>query len=216
MEGHPDVWGIVLAAGSGSRFGAKKQFMRAKGQRLVDMAVEAAKAVCHEVVLVLPAGEPWDGPEVTCLVEGGSTRSDSVRRALAVLPADAAITVVHQAAHPLASIKLFQAVIGRVRQGAPAAVPGMRSSDVITRVADGYIVEHVGRDDLVILQTPGAFRTEVLRAAHAASLDAIEDTALVAALGERIAVIPGEPGNLHITTREDLALAERLVDCSAA
>ena len=205
------VWGVVLAAGAGGRFGASKQFARAGGSRLVDLAVAATASSCDRVVVVLPAGRAWDGAAVDETVEGGSTRGASLRRALAVIPEAAPITVVHQAANPLASAELFEAVIGAVRAGAPAAVPGLRPPDVVRRVAGDHVTELVGRDDLVVVQTPGAFRTEVLRRAHAAGREAAEDTALVFALGEPVGVVAGDPRNVHVTTPDELDMVNSLL-----
>jgi 2-C-methyl-D-erythritol 4-phosphate cytidylyltransferase len=210
-ERSTSVWGVVLAAGSGDRFGGQKQFLQVRGHRLVDMAVASTKQACDEVILVVPQGTTWHGPEVTQVIVGGESRSASVRRALAVLPPDADITVVHQAAHPLASAALFTAVIRCVRRGASAAIPGLRPTDVIYRASDGGLVESVGRDDLVIVQTPGAFRTDVLRSAHASGEEAIEDAALVMALGEPVVVVPGEVSNVHVTTPRDLTLVGRML-----
>lgn len=210
------MWGIVLAAGGGSRFGGDKQFARAAGERLVDLAVEVTVEACDEVVLVLPDGSPWDGPPVSAVVPGGSSRTESVRNALAVLPDTAEIVVIHQAAHPLATRALFDTVLDPVRAGAAACVPGLRPHDPVRRVHGGVAGEEVGREGLVLLQTPGAFRADVLRAAHAAGTDAVEDTALVSSLGVPVRIVPGEPWNLHVTVPAELAMADCLLRCRLA
>lgn len=102
----PKTWGIVLAAGGGSRFGGPKQFRSADGHRLVDMAVATVAAVCDSTVLVLPPDHTWDGASVDVLVEGGVDRGDSVRRGLAAISDEDGIVLVHQAANPLASVAL--------------------------------------------------------------------------------------------------------------
>lgn len=200
------VWGIVLAAGSGRRFGGRKQFLEACGLRLVDLAVAATARACDHVVLVLPAGIVWDGQLVARTVVGAQTRADSVRAGLAAVPSDAAVVVIHQASNPVASDSLFRAVIEGVRSGADAAAPGLRPPDVIHRAKAGRMIEVVGRDDLVIIQSPGAFRAEVLHRAHACEHEAIEDTAQVAAVGGEVAVVDGDPCNIHVTTPAELAL----------
>src|SRR5262245_49893386 len=97
------VSGIVVAAGSGSRFGTPKQFATLRGSRLVDIAVDAAARACDEVVVVLPPGTDWDGAPVAAAVPGGAQRSHSVRSGLDAVSPDAEIVVVHDAARPLAS-----------------------------------------------------------------------------------------------------------------
>ena len=99
---------------------------------------------------------------------GGATRSDSVRAGLAAVPADAAVVVVHDAARPLATTALFAAVIDAVRAGADGAIPVLPIVDTVKRVDGDRIVETVPRDDLVLVQTPQAFRAARLRDAHVA------------------------------------------------
>ena len=202
------VWALVLAAGGGRRFGGAKQFALAGVRRLVDLVVSTAAEACDAVVVVLPEGVAWDGPPVQAAVAGGPTRADSVRRGLAAVPAHAGIVVVHDAAHPLATAGLFRAVVAAVRDGAAAAVPGLPLAEVLKRVEGGRVVATVPRDGVVQAQTPHAFRADVLRRAHAGAPDAPEDSVLVEALGLPVAVVAGEPANLHVTTADDLALVD--------
>ncbi len=188
-----DTCGIVVAAGSGSRFGVPKQFETVAGARLVDRAVDAVADACDDVVLVLPAGVAWDGRPVAASVPGGSTRSASVRAGLDAVAGSAAVVVVHDAARPLAPPALFEAVIEAVRAGADAAVPGLPISDTVKRVDGDHVVETIARDSLVTVQTPQAFRTDALRAAHTAGGEATDDAALVEAAGGRVVVVPGDP-----------------------
>lgn len=206
------MWGVVLAAGTGARFGGAKQFVTVRGTRLVDLAVRKTASRSDRTVVVLPPGAEWDGPAVEIAVEGGASRAESVRRALAVIPEEVGIVLVHAASHPLAPVSAFEAVLSAVRAGAAAAVPGLCPADVVRRVANGSIVEMVGRDDLVLVQSPAGFRAAVLRAAYAEpSPTAAEDTELVAAIGETIRVVPGHPRNIHVTTPQDLAIVAHLL-----
>src|SRR5688572_27256026 len=120
------IWTIVVAAGSGSRFGRAKQYERLGDRRVLDWALAAASAVSEGVVLVVPpdsAGRREAG--VDAVVPGGDTRSASVRAGLAAVPGECDVVLVHDAARPLASVALFEAVIAAVQAGADAAVPGM-------------------------------------------------------------------------------------------
>ena len=165
------------------------------------------RSACDAVVLVIPAGHEWDGPPVAATVIGGASRSGSVRAGLAEVPKGAEIVVVHDAARPLAPHGLFTAVIDAVRAGADGAVPGLPVPDTVKRVADGRVVATVDRTGLVTVQTPQAFRAEVLRAALAGGAEATDDAALVEAAGGKVVVVPGDPLNLKITTPHDLARA---------
>jgi 2-C-methyl-D-erythritol 4-phosphate cytidylyltransferase len=206
------TWGIVLAAGRGTRFGGAKQFARVGGRALVDVVVDAVGAACDAVVVVLPDGEAWQGKPVAAAVTGGATRAASVRAGLAAVPAAAEIVVIHDPAHPLAAPALFHAVITAVREGADAAAPGIVLDEPIKRVdAGGVVTATVPRGDARLIQTPHAFRAQALRDAHAGEPDAPEDTELVAARGGSVVVVPGDPRNLPVTGPEHLEMVQRLL-----
>jgi 2-C-methyl-D-erythritol 4-phosphate cytidylyltransferase len=205
------TWGVVVAGGTGTRFGTAKQFESIAGTRLVDRAVETTAAACDEVVVVLPDAFTWDGPPVAAAVVGGATRSASVRAGLAAVAPSATIVVVHDAARPLASPALFEAVIGAVRRGADAAVPAVPVPDTVKRVDGDEVVETVARDELVVVQTPQAFRAEALRAAHTSGADATDDAALIEAADGRVVIVPGERANLKVTTPADLVMAAAIL-----
>lgn len=204
------VWGIVVAAGSGDRFGAPKQFCDLAGLRVVDRALLPVSRVCDGVVVVLPADVAWDGVGIP--VVGGNSRSASVRAGLARVPPDADVVVVHDAARPLAPRALFDAVIAALQSGVDAAVPAIPVSDTMKRVVDGRVVETVPREGVVVVQTPQAFRAEVLRRAHSSGGDATDDAAFVEASGGNVVVVPGDPRNIKITDPTDLLIAAALLD----
>jgi 2-C-methyl-D-erythritol 4-phosphate cytidylyltransferase len=208
------VWAVIVAAGWGERFGGPKQFSDLGGARLVDHAVATASQACDAVVLVVPDASDWEGAEVTALATGGASRAESVRAGLAVVPVGAEIVVVHDAARPLASDELFDAVIGAVRDGADGAVPGLAVADTLKRVDDVRVTATVDRVGLVAVQTPQAFEAGILRAAHAGSADATDDAALVEAIGGTVVVVPGDPRNLKITGPADLMIAAALLEVS--
>lgn len=203
---------IVLAAGSGNRFGGRKQFALVRSRRLVDRVVETVSWVCDEVIVVLPPGVEWNGPPVAAAVVGGPTRSASVRSGLSAVSATAEIIVTHDPAHPLVKRSLVEAVIGAVRRGADAAVPAVRLVEPLKQVEGNRVVRTTPRDGIVMVQGPAAFRAEVLRAAHASGAEALEDTMLVEAGGGTIVVVPGDVRNVHVTTPEDLDIVARLLD----
>ncbi|MGH8998853.1 MAG: 2-C-methyl-D-erythritol 4-phosphate cytidylyltransferase [Acidimicrobiia bacterium] len=206
-----DVWAIVVAAGEGRRFGSAKQYAMLGGQRVVDRAVEVALRATAGVVLVLPPGSPWDGPPVAVVTDGGATRSRSVRAGLACVPESAEVVVVHDAARPLASVALFEAVVEAVVAGAVAAVPGVPVADTLKRAAGGVVTGTLDRQGLYAVQTPQAFRAGALRAVHAAGGEATDDAALVEAAGEKVILVAGEDTNLKLTSAADLAVAAALL-----
>jgi 2-C-methyl-D-erythritol 4-phosphate cytidylyltransferase len=210
------VWAIVLGGGSGARFGGAKQFQDLGGHSLLARSVLAAASVADGVVVVVPGGNELPGlPSIDAelvVAAGGAHRAGSVRSGLAAVPARAGVIVVADAAHPLASPALFAAVVGAVRSGAGGALPGLPLTEVIATVdADGVRTGGLPREGHVLVQTPHAFRADLLRAAHAGGEDGVEDSTMVAALGARVVVVPGDPMNLHVTTPEELDLARRLL-----
>jgi len=202
------VWAIVVAAGTGDRFGGPKQFELLGGRRVVDWAIDAARRSCDGVVTVLPPGYSDTEPDA---VAGGATRSASVRAGLAAVPESAEVIVVHDAARPLADAELFDRVVAAVRAGADGAIAAAPVTDTVKRVEADRVVETLDRSVLVAVQTPQAFRAATLRAAHAGRPEATDDGALVEAAGGVVVVVPAPRWNLKITEPDDLAVAEALV-----
>jgi 2-C-methyl-D-erythritol 4-phosphate cytidylyltransferase len=205
------TWAIVLAGGVSRRFGERtKQFEHVGGVPMVDRTVAAARRTCDGVTVVLPPGRAWRGEPVDTVAEGGDHQSESLRAGLAALPVDPAIVVVADPAHPLASDDLFRAVIEAVRAGADGAVPVIPILEVVQRVRDGQVVETLPKDDLVLTQTPQAFRADVLRAVHADRPRPVENSGLLVERGHRVVTVPGDVRNVHVTTPRELAIAESL------
>jgi 2-C-methyl-D-erythritol 4-phosphate cytidylyltransferase len=218
------VWAIVVAGGSGDRFGRPKQFLDLGGSTVVARSIAAARSVAAGVVVVVPAGQSPAGQSPAAgapdsdfgadiRVDGGPSRAASVRAGLAAVPDDATVVVIHDAARPLASPALFQAVVAAVtgRSGAEGCIPVLPVTDTLKRVAGTEVLSTVDRSDLVAAQTPQAFRAAVLRRAHREGADATDDAALLELMGATVRTVPGDPRNLKLTVPQDLVLAEILV-----
>jgi 2-C-methyl-D-erythritol 4-phosphate cytidylyltransferase / 2-C-methyl-D-erythritol 2,4-cyclodiphosphate synthase len=215
---------ILLGAGAGRRLGAAepKALLPIGGRPMLGVAAAAAAAspLVGGLVVTFPPG--WEGRARACvedlgvpvdLVEGGDSRQASVGAALAKVPGQVGIVAVHDAARPFASPELFARVVQAVADGADGAIPVLAVTDTVLRVR-GEIVEGTeAREKLALGQTPQAFRTSVLREAHAkadvAGASFTDDASMLRWAGFEVRAIPGDPANVKITTIADLAHADR-------
>ncbi|MBX3315151.1 MAG: 2-C-methyl-D-erythritol 4-phosphate cytidylyltransferase [Actinobacteria bacterium] len=203
------VWVVVVAAGSGSRFGGAKQYAPLAGRRVIDWSLEVARSVADGVVLVVaPDESAADEPAADVVVAGGATRSESVRAGLAAVPVDVDVVLVHDGARPVASHALFRSVVDAVLSGADVAVPVVPVVDTVTDPR-GALVD---RESLRAVQTPQGFDASALRRVHAARPEATDDATLVAAAGGRLRQVRGERWNVKITEPDDLLVAEALLE----
>lgn len=212
MEGSREssgpVWTVVVAGGGGARFGAPKQYEELAGRQVLAWSVAVAASTTDGVVVVVPPADA-EGRLAGAdhVVAGGASRAASVRAGLAVVPHDAAIVLVHDAARPAASPELFRRVIAAVRAGAAGAVPAVAVTDSL-RHRSG---EAVDRTLLVAVQTPQGFRADVLRTAHADGGDASDDATLVERGGGTIVVVDGEVTNVKLTHPQDGLVLEQIL-----
>ncbi len=201
-----DLWAIVVAGGSGNRYGGMKQFEMIGDERVLDLAV-AAMGCPKRTVVVLPedvAGMTLIANAIT--VAGGATRSASVRAGLAALPETARRVLIHDAARPLASAALVERVIVGLTE-ADGVVPVVPVTDTL-RTLGG---EPVDRAAFVAVQTPQGFGVAAIRRAHEGAPDATDDATLVSANGGRVVHVEGDPTNLKITVPTDLIVARALL-----
>ena len=211
--------GIVAAAGSGLRLGADqpKALVRLAGRPLVCWAVETLRAGgVREVIVAVPPAERSAFaaalPADVRLVDGGATRTASVRAALAVADPASDVVLVHDAARPLTPPDVVVRVLAALRAGAPAVVPVLPVVDTTVHVdAAGVITEAVPREALRRVQTPQGFDRATLVAAYAALADGVEltdDAAVVRAAGHPVSTVDGDERAAKVTVAHDLALAE--------
>lgn len=223
MNSRRDIYAIIVAGGSGQRFGAAtpKQFLPLGGRPVLMHTIERFAAIAT-VVLVLP--QPLIGLwEEQCrehsfdadvrVVAGGESRFHSVANALAAIgdASDDAIVLVHDGVRPLVSRRLIDEAIAAAVRFA-AVVPVVPLSDSIRRI-DGDRTVAVERERYVAVQTPQAFRLDLLRTAYAVGFrpQFTDDASVVEAAGHPVATFPGEPTNIKITYPRDLIIAEALL-----
>jgi 2-C-methyl-D-erythritol 4-phosphate cytidylyltransferase len=205
---------LLVAAGSGSRLGASvpKAFVELAGRPMLEWSLDALRAAgVREIVVALPEGV--GAPEGCVGVPGGTTRSESVRAALAVAgPGD---VVVHDAARPLVSPDTFRDVLDALAK-ADCAIAAARVVDTIKEADDGGLVVRThDRSRLWAIQTPQAFRRSALEAALNVDADvlaaATDDAWLVERAGGTVRVVESSPANFKVTTPHDLQVARRIL-----
>jgi 2-C-methyl-D-erythritol 4-phosphate cytidylyltransferase len=216
------VWAVLAAAGRGERLGSDrpKAFARLGGRPLLAESLERLESSGWIDAIVVASPPEWEEPsilvaeeigagKVSSCVTGGDSRSESVRIALAEVPDDAAVVLVHDAARPLLPEVVIERVLAPLGEGWDGAVPGLPVSDTIKRVEGERVIETLPRGELIAVQTPQAFVASTLRAALAGELaDTSDCAALVEARGGRIAVVEGDRRLLKVTDADDLALVE--------
>ena len=223
----PRVAAVIAAGGQGTRMGAAapKQWLSLGGRPLLEWSIAAfaRSPVVDELVVVLPAR--MVGEEVRRLagagkparaVAGGKRRQDSVAAGFAAVSADVDVVVVHDAARPFVSAALIAATVeAALEAGAAVAATPARDTIKLAR-HDGEAHEPatvertIPRELVYLAQTPQAFRREVLAAAIAAGAggsDATDEAVLAERAGFPVRIVEGEPGNMKITTAEDLRAA---------
>lgn len=222
MSAAPSLGVVIVAAGSGVRFGdTDKALVSLAGKPLLAWSLSLFAALPQTRELVIVAGahtlERCQALlEASCrthasVVPGGATRADSVRTGLAALSAAVSHVAVHDAARPLVSAPLVQRVIdAAVATG--AAVPVVPVSDTLHGISpDGMLAWTPERDNLRAAQTPQIARRDWLEAACRAASRTTDEGGLLHAAGYPVALVAGDPDNLKITWPQDLALAEALL-----
>jgi 2-C-methyl-D-erythritol 4-phosphate cytidylyltransferase len=218
---------IIVAAGRGTRAGGDgpKQFRAVAGLPLLLHALRRFEecAAIDEIVVVAPVGEtnfhlsasPRQFKKVACVVEGGTTRTESVWRGLQTLnDACTRIVAIHDGVRPFVTPAEIERTV-RAAEETGAAILCAPVTDTI-KVAEGArIARTLPRESLRRALTPQCFRYELLRRAferaRAEQIEATDDSALVELCGAEVAIVEGDSRNIKITRPEDFALAEILM-----
>ena len=192
---------VIVAAGSGTRFGRPKHSALLADIELWQRSVDAFVVAGTDQIVVV--GDVPGG------LAGGPRRRDSVAIGLAAVVPDTEWVLVHDAARPLITAELIARVRERSLAGdVDGVIPAIPVTDTIKRVDGESVLETVDRSTLVSVQTPQAFRLSVLREAHSADqTDATDDAAMVERQGGTVVQVMGDPMNFKITVPEDLVLA---------
>lgn len=217
-------YALIVAAGSGSRFGSKipKQFLEIGGKPLLVHTLERFEncAAIDKIILILPATEIENFRKTVekfiflktiKMIAGGATRAESVRNGLYSIDSESCeIVAVHDGARPFVTIEEINRTIETARETGAACLTA-KVIDTIKETRNGKITGTIDRENLRRALTPQAFRFEVLQKAFAPEnfdANATDECFLVEKSGGEIAFVDGGAKNIKITTREDFAVAE--------
>lgn len=218
-----DAAAIIVAGGKGLRFGGsvRKQYLRLQGKPLLWWSLRAFQASpsIGWIILVVPADDrlalqkfakTWKFSKLAAIVSGGATRADSVRQGLAALGSKARYVAVHDAVRPLIQPKTIEATIVAARRH-KAAIAACPSKDTV-KLADSKlrIASSPARERVWLAQTPQSFERKLLERAHnkGRKLAVTDDSQLVEQIGIRVRLVDSPSDNIKVTFREDLKLAE--------
>ncbi len=208
---------LIVAAGKGERagMGLPKQYESLAGEPMLRRTVRAFAGLPVQVVIGQGqqelAGRALAGLDLPAPVTGGATRQESVRLGLDALAQQAPdFVLIHDAARPLISREVIDAVVKALENGADGALPMVAASDTLRRREGDGRWTIVPRENLYRAQTPQGFVYAKIAAAHRAhaAQDVTDDVALAELAGMRIEMVEGEEKNIKVTRKEDFALAE--------
>lgn len=218
----------VPAAGTGRRMGGvRKPWLELLGEPILLHALRPFLARSDvAAVRVALGGDDADAPPEwieeldprIAVVPGGATRALSVARAVAALPDDLDVILVHDAARPLVDADVIETVVRGASAG-EGAVAGLPATDTVKVVdAEGRVVETPDRSRIWLAQTPQGFPAELFRSAlrrlesdEALRAGATDDASVVEAVGGEVRMVRGNAGNLKVTRPHDLPMAEFLM-----
>ena len=221
------VAAILPSAGSGRRMGRNipKQFLEIQNKPIFIYTLEKldSSTLINEIILVVRTEdvdavketvEEWGIKKVSSVVPGGKERQDSVLNGLRILSEEVNIVVIHDAVRPFVSVEKIEEVI-KVAREKDAAILAIPVKDTIKRGENGCVEATLNRNFLWSVQTPQAFKTDLIkRAFEKARKDGIyatDDSSLVERLGYPVYIVKGEEKNIKITSPEDLLIAEVFV-----
>jgi 2-C-methyl-D-erythritol 4-phosphate cytidylyltransferase/2-C-methyl-D-erythritol 2,4-cyclodiphosphate synthase len=216
----PNIAVLIVAAGSGERFGAgiPKQYQPLLGRPILNWSVDIftqhadIKSVYVAIHPDHAARFAASCPDITAL-HGGGTRQQSVLKGLEEIAKrdKPDYILIHDAARPGLSSYLITDVCNTLKNN-DAVIPGLPVTDTVKR-ATGDSVKTESRDNLYAIQTPQAFKFDTILALHRKHADQslTDDAALCEIAGPTVKIITGEKGNFKVTHPEDLALMEQSI-----
>lgn len=214
------IYNIIVAAGSGSRFGAAlpKQYCLMNGRPVLMHTIENMRVALPDSQIVLVLNKDFvDYWAELCeqysfvsprVVVGGDSRWQSVKNAVDTIPREAEVITVHDGARPIVDRMMVERLIAAL-DGAPGAIPVVSVTDSLRRVNEQGSAP-VDRSQYKAVQTPQAFHADKLVAAYSLPFNPTftDDASVMAALGNDVALVEGDTYNIKITNPLDIEIAQ--------
>lgn len=217
---------VIPAAGSGRRFGGKKQFFKIKGKPLIEypLKVFQKSELIHGIILALPEEDLEFGeklkekfPKIVRVVKGGEERQSSVYRGLKSITEPVKEVLIHDGVRPVIStVMIRDLVISLSDYDVDGVIPGVKPKETVKEVdsplepGDFFVKKTLNRDSLILVQTPQIFSFQVLLECHEKAREegffATDDSALLEKYGYSVIAIPGDYRNIKVTTPEDVEI----------
>ena len=213
---------IITAAGTGDRFGGRKQFKLLLGKPLYQYSLNVfiESKLIDEIILVVPSDiKESISSEIRNsfdrnikIIEGGITRSESVKNGLNKVSSVSDLVVIHDAARPFLKEKLIEDSINACSY-ADGAIVAILPVDTIKYSKDNIIEKTINREHIWLAQTPQVFKKDKLLNAYndVNSFFFTDESSLMEKQGYKIVIIPGLENNFKITTHNDWKRAELLL-----
>ena len=221
---------VVVAAGSSTRMGMDKLMLPLGDDPVIVhtlRAVQAAPSVGEIVLvtredLVVPMSQlchDYAITKVSKVVRGGASRTQSVRLGTLEVARDAQVIAIHDGARPFVSVEVIEQAVAQAMDTG-AAAPAVPVKDTIKVAHDGLVESTPDRGSLFAVQTPQVFEASLIKAALQKALDdgaeLTDDCAAVERLGMRVVLTRGDERNIKLTTPEDLAVAQAMLELEGA
>jgi 2-C-methyl-D-erythritol 4-phosphate cytidylyltransferase len=214
---------VIVAGGSGERFGLKKQFLDLRGIPVLKRSVSSfdAHPAIDRLFVVVPEEDMLQTRQILAdtakelvITSGGRTRQESVMNGLRCARESQAV-LIHDGVRPFISPRLIDRVTAGL-EGVDGCIPALEVTDTLKEVHEGMVTRTIPRGNLYQIQTPQAFVTKTLISAHERSLKGVlftDDSALLEASGKAVRIVDGDPYNVKITFKDDIVLAEAILRC---
>ncbi len=228
---NPEIHVIITAAGRGERFRKRnnnpkpKQYQLLSGKPVILYSLQNFQKMSNVKSITVSAEAEYFNylhslavknriTKLTGLVEGGKSRFESVQNAFNQLNCSVDdIVIIHDAARPnISKSELKEFLDAAIKNG--EVILGCKVSETVKKCSGNYVQQTIPRDDLWLIQTPQAFRYDVLSRSYIIAgkrTDFTDESSLVENAGYKVKIVEGSRNNIKITSPGDLTLLKKIM-----